>query len=197
MLMAMAAMAAMVVLVSGVALAKVVEGTNAGETLTGTINPDLIKALAGNDTYYGGSGVDYLTDWAGVTTPPTTGEGYTGVDVMYGGGGDDVMEGARGTDELHGGPNPTLYEEILFGDSGNDKLYGEGGPDHLEGNAGSDLMSGGDDGDYIDARTFETVGTPDTVNCGGGEDTVTANDNDIVASDCEEVNRVANPLPPA
>ena len=115
---------------------------------------------------------------------------------MYGGGGDDLLEGARGSDELHGGDNsatPSRYGEQMFGDTGNDKLYGEGGPDRLEGNAGSDLISGGDDADIIRADYNETAGSQDTVNCGDGVDKVYANENDIVASDCEDVTRYPNP----
>jgi hypothetical protein len=54
-------------------------------------------------------------------------------------------------------------------------------------------MSGGDGDDEINAANHETVGTPDTVRCGGGLDVVRANNNDRVAEDCEDVTRVANP----
>ena len=42
-------MAAMLVFVSGVALAKLVEGTDGDNTLYGTNNPDVIKAYGGDD----------------------------------------------------------------------------------------------------------------------------------------------------
>jgi Ca2+-binding RTX toxin-like protein len=222
------AMAAMLLLVSGVALADVIVGTNKSETLVGTDGPDLIKGLGGSDrlfakdrndhlragpgndracgerghdTYSGGTGADLLSEYGG-RTPIPPGDGYTGKDVMFGGGGSDWLEAARDDDELHGGSNsatdqicryPTCFNEALFGDTGNDKLYGEDGPDHMEGEQGSDLMSGGDQADDIDAAADETAGTPDTVNCGPGVDTVRANDNDDVARDCEDVTRVANP----
>jgi len=125
---------------------------------------------------------------------PVNGDGYTGKDVMYGGNGTDYLEGAREGDELHGGSNPGPTQEFLFGDTGGDKLYGEDGPDVLVGEQGSDLMSGGEGADFIDAVFFETVGTPDTVNCGGGADEVLANNNDIVRANCETVTRLANPL---
>jgi hypothetical protein len=111
----LAAVATMVVLGSGVALAQVIVGTaNSDTPLNGTNNPDLIKALGGNDTV-----------------------------------------NAKG--------------------------------------AADDLMSGGAANDGINAANQETVGTPDTVNCGSGIDVVRANNNDTVADNCEDVTRVANP----
>jgi len=219
-------MALTTLVVGGVALAAVVEGTNAGETLTGTNNPDLIKAFGGNDTlygkddadvlragggdddnvygengndtYYGGSGDDFLSEYSGVTPMPTTGQGYTGADVMFGGDGTDWLDGARSADELHGGDNPPLsalvQTERMYAGSGGDKVYGEDGPDYMEGQEGSDLLSGGAGDDSIDAANSESVNTPDTVRCGSGFDTVQANNNDIVANGCEDISRFPNPV---
>jgi Ca2+-binding RTX toxin-like protein len=146
----------------------------------------------GNDKYYGSSGDDSLSEHFGITVKPS-GDGYTGIDVMFGGGGTDLLEAARSNDELHGGPNPGPSQEELIDDTGNDELYGEAGPDRLVGQEGSDLMSGGRGNDFIAASSVETVNTPDTVKCGRGADEVIANNNDIVGASCEAVTRVANP----
>jgi len=47
----------------------------------------------------------------------------------------------------------------------------------------------------FDAANEDTVGSPDTVGCGRGDDAVIANRNDTVADNCERVIRVANPSP--
>jgi Ca2+-binding RTX toxin-like protein len=151
----------------------------------------------GNDTYYGGGGDDFLSEYSGITPEPPTGQGYTGADVMFGGGGTDWLDGARSDDELHGGDNPPLsalvQRERFFGQTGDDKLYGEDGPDDLQGQQGSDLMSGGAGDDSIDAAATETANSPDTVRCGGGFDTVIANNNDSVSNGCETITREENP----
>ena len=159
--------------------------------LRGGSGLEFLHGENGSDTYYGGSGRDVLTELNGDSPLPVTGEGYTGKDVMFGEGGTDWLEGARNDDELHGGPNAVecspCYWEILSGNTGDDDLYGEDGHDWLQGHQGSDLMSGGAGDDFIDAAIDETAGTPDTVKCGSGFDTVIADANDIVAEACEDV----------
>src|SRR5215204_7777219 len=152
-LMLLASMALITTLVvGGVALASVVEGTNSGETLEGTNNPDLIKAFGGrdtlyakdaadelragdgndkaygddgNDTYYGSSGNDVLSEYGDPVFPcpePPNGDGCRGKEVMFGGEGLDRMQGARNEDELHGGPNP-IPSQL----EGSEELYGNSG----------------------------------------------------------------------
>lgn len=84
----------------------------------------------------------------------------------------DVLRGFAGNDRLIGG-------------SGNDKLYGGPGNDVLGGGNGRDLLDGGPGRDQLRARD----GQRDTIRCGQGIDTVAADPADIVAGDCENVNR--------
>jgi hypothetical protein len=106
--------------------------------------------------------------------------------TMNGRGGDDVLRSGDGADRLDGG-------------AGNDSVDGGFGDDVLVGGPGRDTISGdlagGDCGplwckypwgnDTIDARDGEV----DSITCGAGTDTVTADPQDAVAPDCEHVKR--------
>jgi Ca2+-binding RTX toxin-like protein len=106
--------------------------------------------------------------------------------TMDGRGGDDRLRSGDGPDHLDGGP-------------GNDNVDGGFGDDALIGGPGRDTISGdlagGDCGplwctypygnDTIDARDGEV----DSITCGAGTDSVTADPQDVVARDCENVTR--------
>jgi hypothetical protein len=106
--------------------------------------------------------------------------------TLRGGGGDDSLDASDGADTLDGGP-------------GNDVVDGGFGDDHIVGGPGTDQIHGdtpeGECGvvycklpfgnDTIDARD----GQIDSIDCGVGQDTVVADANDVVASDCENVDR--------
>ncbi|MFO0875872.1 MAG: calcium-binding protein [Gemmataceae bacterium] len=84
----------------------------------------------GNNTVYGGSGVDFVyiaggTNW------------------IDGGAGDDFLQGGSGSDTILGGEG----NDILVGASGDDRLEGGIGNDDLEGSEGLDTMLGGQDTD--------------------------------------------------
>ena len=78
------------------------------------------------------------------------------------------------------------------GGDGSDQIYGGRGEDTLIGGAGSDWISGYDRGDHIEVRD----GVADQVECGTGVDYVQADTLDIVADDCEVVDRGLGPPPP-
>jgi trimeric autotransporter adhesin len=84
------AMAAALVLGSGVALAALVEGNNSANTLTGTNSADTIRAYGGNDLVWALSGRDRVYG------------GY-GADQLYGNRYGDTIFGGKGTDRLYGG----------------------------------------------------------------------------------------------
>jgi Ca2+-binding RTX toxin-like protein len=68
--------------------------------------------------------------------------GFSGNDVVDGGGGDDVLAGADGADSLSGG-------------AGHDVIYGGGGTDTLDGGENGDWLFGGAGNDqYIFSGTF-------------------------------------------
>ena len=86
--------------------------------------------------------------------------------------GDDVAAGDAGNDRVDGG-------------SGDDTLLGGGERDVITGGPGSDTIAGGLDVDIIRARDGES----DSVTCGPGSDRVTADPEDRIAQDCEQVIR--------
>jgi Ca2+-binding RTX toxin-like protein len=95
--------------------------------------------------------------------------------------GDVVLLGEAGADRLAG----NAADDRLFGGSGDDQLLGAEGNDRLDGGSGRDRMSGGAGRDRFLARD----GFSDTISCGSGRDTVSADARDRVSRDCERVSR--------
>jgi Ca2+-binding RTX toxin-like protein len=128
-------------------------------------------------TTIGTEGDDDLRRYAGPSGGPSTVEGR---------GGNDVLMSDKANDKLDGG-------------AGDDRVVGGFGDDTLVGGPGRDTLIGDTDGDYcgifsctlpygndtIDARDGEV----DSVVCGVGTDTVSADPVDVVAPDCENVQR--------
>jgi hypothetical protein len=124
------------------------------------------------------------------TVRPLVRSGSARADTMRGGRLADILRGLGGSDRLFGaGGNDRLYggggNDGLFGEGGNDRLYGGAGHDRLVGGNGRDLLDGGTGNDTVSARDR----THDTIRCGRGRDTVTADRGDAVARDCERVSR--------
>jgi len=92
------------------------------------------------------------------------------------------IAGTSGDDRLVG----TARADTIRGGAGRDVLFGLAGTDFLEGGAGRDRAEGGPGNDRI---AVEYDGSRDTVRCGSGTDTVTADLTDTVAGDCELVGR--------
>lgn len=88
--------------------------TDGADSLIGTVQDDVINALAGDDRLLGGFGRDRLT-------------GGLGNDSLYGGDGADVLIGAAGNDRI-------------AGSTGADRLIGGTGVDVLTGGAGADVF---------------------------------------------------------
>jgi Ca2+-binding RTX toxin-like protein len=86
------------------------------------------------------------------------------------------------------GPLPTTMKTVLNGGNGNDRLTGHGGPDDITGAGGEDVLNGLAGDDVIRAADF----TPDTVNCGPGQDKAKADAEDDLTS-CENVTLVVAP----
>ncbi|HZH27709.1 MAG TPA: calcium-binding protein [Azospirillaceae bacterium] len=112
-------------------------GTAGDDTLTGTINSEILSGLDGNDTLFGGG------DWL-----------YGGADALYGhldpAERDDALDsvsykGSAGGDTLTGGDG----QDRLYGGEGNDTLDGEAKADTLHGGTGDDILRGGDADDWI------------------------------------------------
>jgi hypothetical protein len=107
--------------------------------------------------------------------------GTARADILRGRGGNDRLWGRGGTDRLFGDAG----HDLLYGEAGSDRLYGGSGNDRLFGGPGRDLLEGGTGNDVISARDRMR----DTIRCGKGRDTVTADRMDIVSRDCERVTR--------
>jgi Ca2+-binding RTX toxin-like protein len=123
--------------------AKLNVGTEAADTLNGTLNADIINGLGGADYLYGKAGNDTL-------------DGGAGADNVYGGDGDDTVRGGADND-------------YLYGDNGADTLDGGAGNDQLSGGAGNDTLNGGTGDDtYVVDNTGDTI----TENASEGTDTV-------------------------
>jgi hypothetical protein len=110
----------------------------------------------------------------------------TAASDLSGLGGDDSLNASDGNDRLDGGAGA----DALDGGFGDDTIVGGPGPDSITGDTPQGecgiyyckLPSGND---TIDARDGER----DSVTCGVGADSVTADAVDTVAPDCETVNR--------
>jgi Ca2+-binding RTX toxin-like protein len=130
-----------------------------------------------NGTFTGGPGDDEIFAWANI------GEGAS---TITGGAGNDKLRGHDNTETIDGGPGADRVE----GGMGNDTLTGGPGEDQIFGDATSDVcgiyyckIPFGND--VIDARD----GQLDGIDCGAGEDRVVADAVDVIAANCEQVDK--------
>ncbi|HST38616.1 MAG TPA: calcium-binding protein [Conexibacter sp.] len=108
------------------------------------------------------------------------------------GGGDDVVQGGEGNDVVNGG-------------AGNDDVDGSFGDDTIDPGPGRDTVSadlrGGDCGPlwckspYGNDTVLARDGEVDSISCGAGTDRVVADAADVVAPDCETVERAGGSGP--
>ena len=96
----------------------------------------------------------------------------------------------------------TLTPVTMYAGTGNDTLIAGGGADTLIGGSGTTTMTagtgratykGGSGTDIINARNS----VAESITCGAGADTVTADDDDTTAADCETVSRTTAATPPS
>lgn len=187
-----------------VRVASEAHGGPGNDVLWGGSGPDAQHGDAGDDLLYGGhapddadaydggDGTDTVSytfrgwpvaaDLDGQADDGTPGEGDrigADVEVLIGGAQDDVLTGDDGPNTLDGG-------------HGSDTLDPRGGADVVL--AGPSLMKGGEDDDTITVRD----GAADTVACGLGADTTSADTRDVLDADCEPGRTtVADPPPPS
>ncbi|WP_122209047.1 calcium-binding protein, partial [Pseudomonas viridiflava] len=106
--------------------ARVLQGTDGDQSLTGYSTDDIIDVAAGDDTVSGGGGNDTLLGGAGADRLNGDDgndllQGGTGNDILNGGIGNDILDGGAGNDRLDGGAGDDAY---LFGKgSGQDTIY--------------------------------------------------------------------------
>ena len=102
--------------------------------------------------------------------------------VAAGAAGARVVVGTNGNDRLVG----TAKADTISGRGGKDVILAGAGPDSVVAGAGRDSVDAGAGNDLV---AIEYDGARDTVRCGRGLDTVTADLVDTVATDCELVGR--------
>lgn len=115
-----------------------------------------------------------------LTDLPVTMEGEIGADTLTTGAGPDRVGGGQGNDRVDTGAG----DDLATGDDGDDVLITGDGNDQADGGSGSDQIDTGAGDDLV----VSADGYADTVVCGPGNDTVTADQLDQVV-DCETVNR--------
>jgi RTX calcium-binding nonapeptide repeat (4 copies) len=125
--------------------------------------------------------------------------GTQGPDVLTGTSLDDHIVAKKGDDQV----SALAGNDNVSGNKGNDVLDGDEGNDTLTGNKGADQINGGPGNDLIKARGDGKKSGPDTITCGedaeeysNDSDTVLADKNDVVAADCEIVDRPGKPDKP-
>ena len=170
-----------------------------GDTIDGGAGDDEINGFAGNDSIRGGDGNDEITP-------------NTGADAISGGDGIDTVlygqrvsptfsldgqanDGEAGENDLIGADVENITARAasgvatLTGDGRANRLTVLDGRGDITGGDGADVLEGGPLDDTFHARD----GTPDTILCNGGIDTVEADTVDTVSPSCEIVSTVATP----
>ena len=176
--------------IAAVCVLVILPGTALGATASISIKRVFYAAAPGevNNLTVSLSGTDYVLTDSGATVvagPGCTAAGNTATCPGTGIIG-LTLSGDDGADSL---TNSTSTPSTFSGGDGNDSLEGGSGNDTLRGNQGVDSLSGGAGDDLIDSRGDRS----DIVSCGIGNDTVRADGTDLVASDCETVDRGGAP----
>jgi len=156
-------------------------GDASANSLAGGGGDDLLEGRGGNDFLDGGSGsntADYSLAAASVTV--NLAAGFADPD---GDGGSDTLINIQNA-------NGSANNDTLIGDDTPNRLSGGGGDDIITGGLGEDTIDAGPGDDTIAARD----GIVDTLACGTGADSVTADPVDLTAADCEEVRLPAPPV---
>lgn len=157
---------------------EVLQGSYAGDTLTGGAGDQRFRALGGDDQVDGGGGDDwivYISDPGSVYIDLGAGTATDGWGPWELGGTDTLVsiENAQGS-----GLNDTIVGSAaandLQGMSGNDSILGGYGADTLRGGAGIDTLSGGAGDDSLDGGfgndTLTGGSGLDSLIGGGGDD---------------------------
>jgi Tol biopolymer transport system component len=108
-------------------------------------------------------------------------DGTARADALVGTAYTDGIYGHAGADRIRAGDS----HDLVVGGKGNDIIDGGFGDDRLFGGPGQDLIDGGGGWDAVVSRD----GSADRIRCGPGRDAVWADRLDIVAQDCEKVDK--------
>jgi Ca2+-binding RTX toxin-like protein len=180
-------------------------GREGNDALIGGLGPDTLDGGPGDDTLDGSAGDDSLQGGDGndVLQPNTGTDGVSGGDgidrVLYGeranpsytldgrandgDPGENDLIGADVEEIVSSPPTGSTMTAVLVGDGYANRLIVTAGRGLITGGDGWDIIEGGPLDDVIDARD----GSPDTVICNGGNDTVVADTLDRISPSCENV----------
>jgi Ca2+-binding RTX toxin-like protein len=166
-------------------------GTDGDDVLAGTPADDSLYGRAGNDALLGLGGKDEL-------------DGGPGADGISGGSGDDsvsytgapvnvTLDGQANDGAAGEGDNVLPDVEDVYGTDGPDVIVGSAAENTIDGNAGDDRITGGPGADGLfgsegDDQIDSRDGSPDSVDCGPGNDSVLYDANDILRN-CEALGR--------
>jgi Ca2+-binding RTX toxin-like protein len=169
--------------------------TPRNDSTNGSLDPDRIRGLAGDDVLLGGRGGDCIESGTG----DDLAIGGAEADHILGGTGSDRLDGRRGSDILRGGAgDDQLCESNAVDSSGTcwseygafefrpapNRLYGGPGADRIVSDTARDRIYGGTGPDRIKADDKFR----DLIVCGPGRDVVRADLKDRLF-DCEVIRR--------
>ena len=178
-------------------------GRDAASTITGGPGDDALSGRGGNDILNGGPGDDTISPGEGGVEQADGGEGSQDTLSAAGETGPAAfsLDGVLNDSVIPGQLLTASGFENLVGSDGPDQLIGNGGFNHIYGGAGNDKIDGNGGGhdvlrgqagdDLILSRDILTLFSD--VGCGGGTDTTIVDAADLVASDCESVDRSPAP----
>jgi Ca2+-binding RTX toxin-like protein len=185
-----ASMGAVMVLLSGVALAANVIRCELGST---PLTP--CEGTAGNDEMHGATSGSGWPDFM---------RAKNGDDILYGYLYNDTLHGDDGNDTLYGG----VHDDSLWGKDGDDTIYGSLGVDHLRGGAGGDVLDGADP--YVLTDPLDVIrggdgpdsvkaqdSLKDKIDCGPGTDTAYVDAEDVVVKNPDDTPTCENINPPS
>lgn len=144
-----------------------VRGSGFADTLTGSDERNIFRAMQGNDTIDGGKGRDQ------VRYDRDNGDGVI-VDLAAGTATDewDSTDSLTNIEDIRG----SKYDDAIFGSKKNNRLEGRDGNDFLEGRNGDDRLEGGDGADLLLGGNGD-----DDLTGGSGRDEIRGgNDSDFI-----------------
>lgn len=135
------------------------ENISGSNSVTASLNGDVITGNSSNNTIWGNAGDDLLFGGAGNDSI----DGGSDNDTIAGGSGADVITGGLGNDVLRGGGtaynngSADGFADTLYGNSGDDVLYGMLDSDTLYGGDNATTFSGSDTINYSELGAGSAV----------------------------------------
>ena len=167
-------------------------GGDGNDDLDGGADADELHGEAGADALRGGDGRDTLLPGLGADSVVSGGAGVDTVSYEDRVAGVTVSIGAAADDGEPGeGDNVAEDVENVVAGSGNDTLTGDGDSNDIDGGLGADSINPGGGSDIVDGGLGDDSisaldGAQDSILCGAGIDTVTADAFDVLDG-CEAV----------